>query len=508
MKLCHRVHNYLIGDVIARGRFASVRVCFNHKSSKPLVAKIISKKIKDSKVIFNERYLAPLLVHPNILKVEEVFDTQSMIFQISKFYQHDTLLNELRSRKIAFSEKMNFVYDILAAIYYMHTHFICHRDLKLENILVSEKSRAKICDFGLSTITFDGYVTGKCGSYHYVSPECINRDKYNGFASDMWSLGVLLYTLFTKQFPYPNLDKELNYDSDIDFSEIPLAIRCIVQSLLSKNPNKRPTISDMVQSPLFIDKVKVKINHETIKPSINQIVEMHVKENQNKNEIENDSTMLDESNNYLSDPIDYIDNFSASRVSQILQVDIKECEVSLSSYGQNCCKLFYSLLLERMNAHSEAQCGDNFESIQLSGSCPVGVSGRLLVKSFRAYSKDVVQCVHQYVTSSCNGCVTEPVSTSREIVVNSSDKDTVVTFDCFDVCNDEDDSYQSHKDKKEKNRDVNYSHTNNSYTESMNGTSFAGIEKQQRKMCDVVLTEGKLANEIVGRLTKVFGTVV
>jgi calcium-dependent protein kinase len=104
------------------------------------------------------------------------------------------------------------MYQILLAVNHMHKMHIMHRDLKLENILVTKKEedglyRIKICDFGTSNL----FELGKkekniAGSSYYIAPEVFKR-KYD-FKCDLWSCGVIMYVLLTKKVPFLGKDEE------------------------------------------------------------------------------------------------------------------------------------------------------------------------------------------------------------------------------------------------------------------------------------------------------------
>ena len=93
----------------------------------------------------------------------------------------------------------------------MHSQLIVHRDLKLENILVSDRQKVKIIDFGFGIRTkADVNLKIFCGTSAYMSPEIVRKSEYNGFKADIWSLGVVLYVLLTGKFPFKaKTEKEL-----------------------------------------------------------------------------------------------------------------------------------------------------------------------------------------------------------------------------------------------------------------------------------------------------------
>ena len=80
---------------------------------------------------------------------------------------------------------------------------ICHRDLKLENILIDERNNVKIIDFGFSVSSApDQKLKIFCGTPSYMAPEIVQKKDYNGFATDIWSLGIILYVMLSGNYPF------------------------------------------------------------------------------------------------------------------------------------------------------------------------------------------------------------------------------------------------------------------------------------------------------------------
>ena len=117
-----------------------------------------------------------------------------------------SLLNYLKSkpnRKIDEEIVKNIFNQIISGIQYIHSKHISHGDIKLENLLIDSNNNIKIIDFGFGTHSFNGKLLNFfCGTPSYMPPEIINRKNYQGSCADIWSVGVLLYTLICGSFPF------------------------------------------------------------------------------------------------------------------------------------------------------------------------------------------------------------------------------------------------------------------------------------------------------------------
>jgi serine/threonine protein kinase len=118
----------------------------------------------------------------------------------------ESLLNYVRSfpeRKLE-EKNCKFIFkQIIEALFYLHENNIIHRDIKLENIIIKNKTEIKIIDFGFSICApRDKFLDFFCGTPNYMPPEIILKKDYLGEFSDIWSIGILLYTILCGSFPF------------------------------------------------------------------------------------------------------------------------------------------------------------------------------------------------------------------------------------------------------------------------------------------------------------------
>ena len=103
---------------------------------------------------------------------------------------------------------------MISALKYLHDHRIIHRDLKLGNLFLNEKMEVKVGDFGLATkLDFDGERKRTvCGTPNYLAPEVLDGKSGHSYEVDIWSLGVILYTLIIGKPPFETSDVKDTYE--------------------------------------------------------------------------------------------------------------------------------------------------------------------------------------------------------------------------------------------------------------------------------------------------------
>lgn len=178
-----------------------------------VAVKIISKKVVDDAIvemIETEREIFMLLMNnnnENVIRALDVFETANFYYFVSEYLPNGTLTNYLDTKGFCNKEEsFNYLMkQIVNGLKFLHSYGIIHRDLKSDNILISNDEDTtvyKITDFGLSKIVaYSEKATEPCGSLCYTAPEVLNQNPYT-YSVDIWSLGVLLYFSWYRRFPF------------------------------------------------------------------------------------------------------------------------------------------------------------------------------------------------------------------------------------------------------------------------------------------------------------------
>eukprot|EP00004_Rigifila_ramosa_P020837 TRINITY_DN545_c0_g1_i1.p1 TRINITY_DN545_c0_g1~~TRINITY_DN545_c0_g1_i1.p1 ORF type:complete len:588 (-),score=152.43 TRINITY_DN545_c0_g1_i1:219-1829(-) len=208
--------------------------------------------------IRREIQILKLFMHPHIIRLYEVIDTQSDIFMVMEYVSGGELFDYIVSNgKLPEDEARRFFQQIISGVEYCHRHSVVHRDLKPENLLLDANYNVKIADFGLSNIMVDGdFLKTSCGSPNYAAPEVISGSLYAGPEVDVWSCGVILYALLCGRLPFddeyiPTLFKKIKSGIFPVPGFLSDQARDIVSKMLLVDPINRITIDEIRRHPWF-----------------------------------------------------------------------------------------------------------------------------------------------------------------------------------------------------------------------------------------------------------------
>ncbi|OMJ89914.1 hypothetical protein SteCoe_7802 [Stentor coeruleus] len=268
------IEYYKLGRQIGNGAFGKVSMALNRLTGHRIAIKTIEKAfIKDERTrrkIFQEVFIMKKLKHRNIIRLLEVFESNRNVMIVLEYAGGGDLLQIIKARgRLNEDEARGIFYQLIEAVKACHDAGIIHRDIKLDNILLtSDYTDIKLCDFGVSRFAKVGEkVNEQCGTPAYLAPEIIIDQGYEPFYVDIWSMGVLLYAMLSASVPFkaknlPDLHKLIlkgKYEVPEYFS--PDAVD-IISKMLNPIPHLRISLDDMKTHPWY-DHFEVESNLDT-----------------------------------------------------------------------------------------------------------------------------------------------------------------------------------------------------------------------------------------------------
>ncbi|KAM9293822.1 ribosomal protein S6 kinase alpha-5 isoform 3-T3 [Gastrophryne carolinensis] len=250
---------------LGEGSFSICRKCLHKKTNQEYAVKIISKRMESN----TQREIAAMKLcegHPNIVKLHDVYHDQLHTFLVMELLKGGELFERIKRKKtFSESEASYIMRKLVSAVSHMHDVGVVHRDLKPENFLFTDESdnaEMKIIDFGFARLKPQDNQPLKtpCFTLHYAAPELLDDSGYDE-SCDLWSLGVILYTMLCGQVPFQRHDKMATYVTaeDImrkikqgDFSfegeswkNVSQEAKDLIKGLLTVDPNKRIKMSTL-----------------------------------------------------------------------------------------------------------------------------------------------------------------------------------------------------------------------------------------------------------------------
>ncbi|KAH0627957.1 hypothetical protein JD844_008560 [Phrynosoma platyrhinos] len=254
---------YCRGKVLGKGGFAKCYEMTDLTTNKVYAAKIIPHsrvaKPHQREKIDKEIELHRMLNHRHIVQFYHYFEDKENIYILLEYCSRRSMAHILKARKVLTAPEVRYyLRQIVSGLKYLHEQEILHRDLKLGNFFINDAMELKVGDFGLAARLepLEHRRRTICGTPNYLSPEVLNKQGH-GCESDIWALGCVMYTMLLGRPPFETTNLKETYRCireakySLPSSLLPPA-KHLIATMLSKNPEDRPSLDDIVRHDFFL----------------------------------------------------------------------------------------------------------------------------------------------------------------------------------------------------------------------------------------------------------------
>lgn len=260
-----RIGEFEVLDELGRGHFSTVCKVFNTKTSATFAAKIMPITLEQDENRRGYDFHEEAMIHASLKNIHvvafrglEVRDGHGLL--LMDFIDGPTLHTYVSDEEYLEEDEARDLFKQLAStVQFCHKAGVFHRDLKLENILVTRWKSIRLCDFGLAALDVNGgRVFGSSGTRQYSAPEVLlhGEDGYDGAKADVFSLGVVLFAMTHGWMPFGRErgeDGMISADGEVPFAdEITDDLRQLLLRMLSASPVERASLEEILGHPWYV----------------------------------------------------------------------------------------------------------------------------------------------------------------------------------------------------------------------------------------------------------------
>lgn len=264
------VKEYEFKENLGTGTYSVCRRCIHKESGREYAVKIVNKSKKDCQEEIE--ILLRYGQHPNIVTLYDVYEDSTSIYLVMELLKGGELLDRILSKKFFSEREASAVLEVVCGtIKYLNDNGVVHRDLKPSNILYADQSEnpqcLRVCDFGFAKQirAENGLLMTPCYTANFVAPEVLKRQGYDE-ACDIWSMGVLLYTMLAGHSPFANGPNDTpgeilarigegRFDlTSGNWTNISSPAKHLVQKMLHVDPKQRYRAGDILNHVWITDR--------------------------------------------------------------------------------------------------------------------------------------------------------------------------------------------------------------------------------------------------------------
>ncbi|NXH20171.1 NEK4 kinase, partial [Bucco capensis] len=262
---------YCFLRAVGKGSYGEVNLVRHQQDSKQYVIKKLNLKNasnRERKSAEQEAQLLSQLKHPNIVTYRESWQGEDgLLYIVMGFCEGGDLYHKLKEQKgklLPENQVVEWFVQIAMALQYLHEKHILHRDLKTQNVFLTRTNIIKVGDLGIARVLENQYDMANTliGTPYYMSPELFSNKPYN-YKSDVWALGCCVYEMATLKHAFNAKDMNSLVYRIIEGKLPPMPkdyspqLVEIIQSMLSKKPEERPSVKSILRQPYIKHQISV-----------------------------------------------------------------------------------------------------------------------------------------------------------------------------------------------------------------------------------------------------------
>jgi serine/threonine protein kinase len=274
------IARYSWGSLLGKGAMSRCYLFHKLSSSKKYAAKIIPKhtitSFRHKTRLDSEINIHKKLKHLHVVNFIDYFEDSNNHYILMELCEEQTLLKKVKSMKrLSEREVQRILKQLIDAIIYIHSQQVIHRDLKLDNLFISKGGDIKVGDFGLACQLKSDHEKKRtlCGTPNYISPEVLDCKKGHSYEADIWSIGVIIYTMLIGRPPFETTNVKDTYHrirhNHYSFPErirVSDAAKKLISKILSTEPSDRPSLESILCDPFVtnIISAEAELEHQRI----------------------------------------------------------------------------------------------------------------------------------------------------------------------------------------------------------------------------------------------------
>eukprot|EP00794_Sanderia_malayensis_P019939 gene19939-21892_t len=267
----------LLDEQLGEGSFSICRRCINRRTKVQYAVKIISKRLDHGREISTLKLCQG---HPNIVTLHEVHTDDLHTYLVLELLEGGELLDRIKKKKnFTEAEARRLTIKLVSVVHFIQDRGVVHRDLKPENLLFvddGEDAELKLVDFGFARLKGSQPLQTPCFTLSYAAPEILKnatQEVIDGYdeACDIWSLGVILYTMLSGKVPFHSkttygpsaeaiarsiMDGSVSFDGE-EWINVSASAKSFILGLLTVDPKRRLTLMEILAHDWLCGRVEV-----------------------------------------------------------------------------------------------------------------------------------------------------------------------------------------------------------------------------------------------------------